>query len=119
LGEMGVILPEMRRQRKRKRQEIMRPLCVRIKNQFALVKILEKPLQCCRSVNISFGSGSTDPKSLITDPVAGGQLITDQAGSGSGSYLSICMAIEIKLRCQIRTGTGIVPLNVIQYFTSF
>ncbi len=93
---MGVILPEMRRQRKTKRQEIMRPLCVRIKYQLALVKIQDIPLQCCESVS-------------------GGQLITDQAGSRSGSYLSIFEAIEIKIRCPI----GIKLLNFIQYFTSF
>jgi hypothetical protein len=99
---MGVILPEMRRQRKRKRQEIMRPLCVCIKYQFALVKILDIPVQCCESVNISyisFVSGSADQTSLITDSISGGQLITDQARSGSGFYLSIFVAIEIKIGC--------------------
>jgi hypothetical protein len=42
-------------------------------------------LSCYGSVHISFGSGSGDPYSRIAGKE--GKLITDPAGSGSGSYL--------------------------------
>jgi hypothetical protein len=44
--------------------------------------------QCCGSVIISFGSGSTVLKSCLMDPDPGGDLIMDPQ-AGSGSYLDM------------------------------